>query len=70
MADLDAHLWILPTTSKNAANGFTYDVIDRRGVVIERVQLPKGRILIGFGRGAVYLARIEGEHAYLERAKP
>lgn len=69
LADLDAHLWILPTTSVNAANGFTYDVVDRAGQVIERVQLPKDHVLVGFGpNNAVYLTKADGKATYLERA--
>jgi hypothetical protein len=69
LADNDAHLWILPTTSTNAANGFTYDVVDRMGKVIERVQLPKGHILVGFGpNDTLYLTRAEGTSTFLERA--
>jgi hypothetical protein len=69
LADLDAHLWILPTTSTNAANGFTYDVVNRAGEIIERVQLPKDHVLVGFGRhDVVYLTRAEGKATYLERA--
>jgi len=69
LADLDAHLWILPTTSVNAANGFTYDVVDRKGDVVERVQLPKNRVLVGFGpHNVVYLTKADGKSTYLERA--
>jgi hypothetical protein len=68
--DSDAHVWILPTTSKLAAGGFTYDVIDRSGRIIERVQLPKGRVIVGFGpRDEVYLAHTEDGKTYLERAR-
>jgi hypothetical protein len=69
LADLDAHIWILPTTSVNAANGFTYDVVDRNGAVVERVQLPKGHVLAGFGpHNVVYLTKADGKATYLERA--
>jgi hypothetical protein len=69
LADLDGNLWILPTTSTNAANGFTYDVVNRKGEVFERVQLPKGHVLAGFGpRNTVYLTKTDGTAAYLERA--
>jgi hypothetical protein len=69
LADLDGHLWILPTTSTHAANGLTYDVVDRKGDVIERVQLPKDHVLAGFGpHNTVYLTRAEGTNTYLERA--
>jgi hypothetical protein len=69
LADLDAHLWILPTTSTNSANGFTYDVVNRNGEVSERVQLPKGHVLVGFGaHNIVYLTKADGTSTYLERA--
>jgi len=69
LADLDGRLWILPTTSTNAANGLTYDVVNRKGDIVERIQLPKDRALVGFGpHNVVYLTRNEGGKAYLERA--
>jgi hypothetical protein len=37
--------------------------------VTERVQLPKNRVLVGFGpRNAVFMARTDGSQTYLERA--
>ena len=69
LADLEGHLWILPTTSTNVMNGLTYDVVDRNGQVIERVQLPKDHVLVGFGpRNVVYLTKADGKATYLERA--
>jgi hypothetical protein len=69
-ADLENHVWILPTTSLQAHNGFTYDVINRDGEIIERVQLPLGRVIAGFGPGgAVYLAHTDGTSTFLERAR-
>jgi hypothetical protein len=69
LADLEDHLWVLPTTSTNAANGFTYDVINREGKIFERVQLPKGRVLAGFGpHDIVYMTHTDGKETYLERA--
>ena len=69
LADLEGHLWILPTTSTNVVNGLTYDVVNRNGEVIERVQLPKDHVLVGFGpRKVVYLTKADGTATYLERA--
>jgi hypothetical protein len=69
IADLEGNLWILPTTSTNAANGLTYDVVNRNGEIIERVQLPKDHVLAGFGpRDVVYLTKTDGKNTYLERA--
>jgi hypothetical protein len=70
IADLDGHLWILPTTAPSTADGFTYDVVDMSGRVFERVRLPKGRVLVGFGPGGtMYLTRSAGAMTYLERAR-
>jgi hypothetical protein len=69
LADLNGRLWILPTTSTNAANGLTYDVVNRKGDIVERIQLPKDRALAGFGpHNVIYLTRNEAGKAYLERA--
>jgi len=69
LADLEGRLWILPTTSTNAVNGLTYDIVNRKGDVVERVQLPKDRALAGFGpHNVVYLTRTEGKETFLERA--
>ena len=48
-ADPDGNLWILPATSTTAKDGLLYDVVSRSGAIVERVQLPKGRTLVGFG---------------------
>jgi hypothetical protein len=59
-ADEEGNLWILPTMSANARGGLLYDVVNATGELIERVQVPFGRVLVGFGRGGtLYLARNE-----------
>jgi hypothetical protein len=52
-ADADANLWILPSTSAAAKGGLLYDVVNKKGELFERVQLPKDRVIGGFGRGGV-----------------
>ena len=37
--DFDGNLWIPPTTTRDARGGLLYDVVNRKGEVIERVQL-------------------------------
>lgn len=67
-ADLNARLWILPRTSLSAKDGLLYDVINRAGVLVERVQFPKGTVLAGFGDGGViYVVRMNGLRGTLER---
>jgi len=69
-ADLDGRVWILPSTSAQAGKGLLYDVVDRRGEIVERVRLPEGRALEGFGaNGAVYLTSHGPEGTRLERVR-
>jgi hypothetical protein len=58
LADLDDRLWILPTLSKQSKAGeLVYDVVSREGTLLERVRVPAGRYIVGFGRGGVvYMA--------------
>lgn len=67
-ADLNAHLWIVPHTTARAQGGVLYDVVDRQGQLVERVQFPKGHALVGFGaKNDLYVLRIEGKNGILER---
>ena len=53
-ADRDNNLWILPTTTRSAVGGgLLYDVVNTQGELFERVQLPAGWTIAGFGRGGV-----------------
>ena len=69
-ADLDNNLWIVPRTAVGAGTtGLLYDVVNRKGEIIERVSFPKGRVLAGFGPGGVvYLLNTDGKSSLLERA--
>ena len=61
---LDALLPPQPVVSLN------YDVVNRAGDLVERVQLPPGRTIAGFGpNGAIYLSVREGRSIFLERYK-
>ncbi len=67
--DTEGNLWIRTIPTKAIPGGPVYDVIGRNGALIERVQVPEGRAIAGFGpNGSVYLiARDRGE-MHLERA--
>lgn len=52
-ADFEGNVWILPSTSSASNGGLLFDVVNRKGEVFERVQLPLGMNLVGFGRGGV-----------------
>ncbi|MCC6244530.1 MAG: hypothetical protein IT353_16930 [Gemmatimonadaceae bacterium] len=69
-ADLNNNLWIVARTAIGGGSaGLRYDVVNSQGVLVERVQFPKGKVLAGFGAGgAVYLLNTDGKTAVLERA--
>jgi hypothetical protein len=68
--DLDGNLWVR-TTSPVGNAGPIYFIINTEGEVIDRVQLPESRTLVGFGKnGDVFLAVRDAEgNARIERAK-
>ncbi|HSU96243.1 MAG TPA: hypothetical protein VLI40_03385 [Gemmatimonadaceae bacterium] len=58
-ADADGNLWIRTSTMSKGAQ--VYDVVNGSGQLIDRVQLPAGRTIAGFGKGGVmYLAVRDG----------
>jgi hypothetical protein len=68
-ADPRGNLWIRTIPTKAIPGGPVYDVIDRQGALVERVQIPEGRTIAGFGPGdTVYLSVREGRASYLEKA--
>jgi hypothetical protein len=69
-ADADGNLWIRTIPTKAIPGGPVYDVINRERGLVERVQVPAGRTIVGFGPGGVvYLTSQEGNVVYLEKAK-
>ncbi len=66
-ADLDGNLWI--RTSKVANGGPVYDVVNRQGVLVDRVAFPFGRVIAGFGPGVVYMGVRDDNGARLEVAR-
>ena len=69
-ADGDGNLWVLTIPTKPLAGGSVYDVINGKGELIDRVQIPKDRSIVGFGKGGiVYLAAREGNTTKLEKAQ-
>ncbi|MDP9201005.1 MAG: hypothetical protein M3P26_03595 [Gemmatimonadota bacterium] len=66
--DAEGNLWI--RTSQNVNGIAVYNVVNRNGELIDRVQLPQNRVLVGFGPGGVvYLAVRDGTTAHLEKAR-
>ena len=62
----DGFLWVQRTGP--AGQLPTYDVIDRAGNLVQKVVLPKKARLLGFGNGAVYVARVdEDDLQYIQK---
>ncbi|HYV96791.1 MAG TPA: hypothetical protein VE967_05000 [Gemmatimonadaceae bacterium] len=71
-ADADNNVWTLPYSSK-IETGYVYDLINKVRGLDERVQLPPGRVLVGFGRpktNIIYVSYVAGPgDVRLERMK-
>ena len=67
--DFDGNLWVRTTNTVNG--GSVYDVITAKGELLDRVAVPAGRVVAGFGpKGAVYLGyRDDKGIARLERSR-
>ena len=69
-ADGDGNVWVLTIPTRAIPGGPVYDVINSRGELVDRVQIPVNRTIVGFGSGGVvYLAAREGTTTKLEKAK-
>lgn len=56
-ADADGNIWVRTIPTKARPGGIVYDVINGKGELVDRVQVPMNRTIIGFGPGGiVYLA--------------
>jgi hypothetical protein len=70
-ADLDGNVWIR-TSARRAGSigGAIYDVVNRKGEIVDRVQVPAGRSIIGFGKGGVvYMTARDDKGTWIERTK-
>ncbi|MBL0938966.1 MAG: hypothetical protein IBJ03_08725 [Gemmatimonadaceae bacterium] len=69
-ADADGNLWVLTIPTKPQPAGGVYDVINPQGDAIERVHIPEGRTIVGFGPGGlVYLLARTTDGVTLETAR-
>ncbi|MDP1862057.1 MAG: hypothetical protein Q8K82_25620 [Gemmatimonadaceae bacterium] len=65
--DVEGNLWIRTTAPSDM--GPIYDVINGKGELVDRVKLPYGRVISGFGPGVVYMGVLDDEGARLEKAR-
>ncbi len=66
-ADVEGNLWVRTTAPSDA--GPIYDVINGKGELTDRVKLPYGRVISGFGPGVVYMGVQDDKGARLEMAR-
>jgi hypothetical protein len=67
-ADMDGRLWVRTIPTKATTGGAIYDVIDRSGKLVDRVQVPAGTTIAGFGAGGVvYLGSRDASGLRLQR---
>ena len=68
-ADAEGKLWVR-IMSPRPASGPEYDVIDNTGKLVDRVVLPAGTTIAGFGAaGTVYLGVRDASGVHIVRAR-
>jgi hypothetical protein len=69
-ADMDGNLWIRTNQPKPIPGGLVYDIVDRKGELVTRYQLPPGYTIVGFGRDkVVYLSMRDAAGIHLARVR-
>jgi hypothetical protein len=69
-ADLDGNLWIRTIPPKPVPGGPVYDIVNRGGELVDRLQVPPGYTLVGFGRGkVVFLSMRDPSGVHLARVR-
>jgi hypothetical protein len=69
-ADAEGKLWVRVIPTKPLTGGPEYDVIDRGGKLVDRVTLPRGTTIAGFGTGGiVYLGVRDQAGVHVVRAR-
>lgn len=69
-ADYDGNLWIRTVPVRPVQGGPVYDIVSREGKLVDRLQVPPGYQLAGFGRGkVVFLTVRDREGVHLARVR-
>jgi hypothetical protein len=69
-SDLNDNLWVRTIPTRQIPGGPVYDVINRKGELIDRVQVPLNTTILAFGPGGdVYLLARDGTTLTVERAR-
>src|SRR5262249_14448663 len=68
--DADGNLWIRTLSPKPVPGGPIYDIVSRQGELVDRLQLPQGYSLAGFGVGrVVFLSMRDAGGIHLARVR-
>jgi hypothetical protein len=69
-ADADGNLWIRTNPVKPIQGGAVYDIVSRAGELVDRLQLPQGYALAGFGKDkVVYLSMRDPSGIHVARVR-
>ena len=69
-ADADGNLWIRFVPMKPLPGGVVFDIVNRKGELVDRIQLPPGYNLAGFGAGRiVYLTMRDAAGLHLAKVR-
>ena len=69
-ADRDNNIWVGTSITASVPGSVVYDVINAKGDLIDRIEIPKGYTIVGFGRGGVvYMTHRENAAPKIVMAK-
>jgi hypothetical protein len=69
-ADVDGNLWVRTIPAKPIPGGPVFDIISRKGELVDRLQLPPGYTVVGFGKDkVVYLSTRDARGIHLARVR-
>ena len=69
-ADADGNLWLRLAQPSSQRGGAVFDIVSRQGELFDRIQIPTGYSVAGFGRGkVVYLSMRDSSGVKLARVR-
>jgi hypothetical protein len=67
---MEGNLWIRTVQPRPVPGGLIYDIVGPEGELVNRLQLPPGYTLVGFGKGKiVYLSMRDATGVHLARVR-
>ena len=69
-ADRDGNLWIRTLPVKPVSGGPVFDIVSAKGELVDRIQLPTGYAIAGFGKEkVVYLTSRDAAGIHIARVR-